>query len=125
MQFVYKIGRVLGFVIATITLFFVIVMMEKVGKPLLLGQTPGSTPISFPAAFTFLLAVILMFRKIVLRKNSKSLLIAFFFYLACNAIGLVLFMVNEPIIATPFSWIGLVGIGLYYAVKPFKKPMVE
>lgn len=118
--------RVCAFTASTVVIFFIIVMADKIAAPLLLGQMPGNSPISLPATLIFLMMTIVLFRKIVLGKNSRYLLISIVMYFVCNALSVALLAMGETQLAIALGWIGVFGIIFYYGIiRPFKKPMVE
>ncbi len=89
----------------------------------LLGIAPDD--FSRPAtAFEFVvipLAIVALFRKIVLQKSIKTQLIGLGFYLSCTGMAIFLVSVNQAELAPAFEWLGLAGLAAYLAIKPFKK----
>lgn len=119
--------RLLAFILSAIFLWFGIVAVDIVAIPLALDYPESyGGQVSFPAMFIGAFSVVMLFRKIVLKKNVRELLIALIFYVCCNAVAVALIIAGQPSLAPPFGWAGILGIGLYFLIiKPFKKGMIE
>jgi hypothetical protein len=130
----YLLLRFSMFVISAVAVFFLILSVDLILIPLSIERLTGiSFPpdyaprISLPAIFVNFLSVIALFRKIVLKKSVKSLLIAITYFCFCQLLAFCLIVAGEPELAPPFGWIGLLGIlGYYLIIKPFKnKPQYD
>lgn len=78
-------------------------------------------PLSLSAIISFAIITKALFRKIIRQKPILDHIIALSFFIFCNAIGTTLIILKEPSLAPPFYWLGLIGIFLYFAIRPFKK----
>ncbi len=126
-KFVAFIIRVIVFILSAIFAWFGIVAVDIVIIPLALDYPADyDGRVSPPAILIGAFSVVMLFRKIVLKKNVRELLIALIFYVCCNAVDVALIIAGQPSLASPFGWAGILGIGLYFLIiKPFKKGMIE
>lgn len=124
--------RLCLFLIAAIVLYCAIILLDTGLLPDLVRRSndgvypEGYQPrMGLPAILIALLSTIALFRKIVLRKRVKGLLIALGFYISCSIIAFCLLIMGHSALAPAFGWIGIIGLAGYYVVKPFKTPMVS
>lgn len=115
------------FILSAIFAWFGVVAVDIVIIPLALDYPADyDGRVSPPAILIGAFSIVMLFRKIVLKKNVRELLIALIFYVCCNAVAITLVAVGQPSLAPAFGWVGILGIGLYFLIiKPFKKGMIE
>lgn len=126
-KFIAFIIRMIVFILSAIFAWFGVVAVDIVIIPLVLDYPADyDGRVSPPAILIGAFSVVMLFRKIVLKKNVRELLIALIFYVCCNAVAVALIIAGQPSLAPPFGWAGILGIGLYFLIiKPFKKGMIE
>lgn len=69
--------------------------------------------------------IVIFFRKIVLNRSAQTQAVGLGFYLACIIAAILMVAFNQPDLAPPFEWLGLIGMVMYFAITPFKKSMSD
>ena len=122
MKVLKQMVRLGTFLALALVLSFAIIVVDIVAIPLALDYSDDyAGGVSFPAMLVVALAVVMLFNKIVLKKAIKNLFITLIFYIACNAIAVLMVAIEEPDLAPAFAWTGVMGIIAGYIIVKTKK----
>lgn len=120
--------RILAFVASIVTLWFVVVMLDRLLLPLIMtafldGFEPNQE-ISISAVIIFSLSANVLFQKIVRKKPAKTPLIILAIYSSLLVVDILLLATGMETLPGGFWGVCIIGLIGYFVLKPFKKPMV-